>query len=86
MAARSNNKYDVYNWIKKVIDSCVTYQQLVVADRLIRLHFSMSGDEYLRNSLNAYHDWSCDNLIRNIEIEDQDKLGCEGDNADDLMD
>ena len=62
MAAYSNNKYDAYNWIKKVIDSCVTYQQLVVADRLIRLHFTMYGDEYLRNLLNAYHDWSCDNL------------------------
>lgn len=74
----THNKYDVYKKIQRVIDSCITYQQLVVADRLIRLHFTMFGDEYLRNSLSAYHEWACDNLIKNKEIEDDDKLGDEG--------
>lgn len=75
------NKYDAYKWIQRVIDSCITYPQLVVADRLIRLHFTMFGDEYLRNSLNAYHEWAEDNLIKNAEIEDDDKVGDE-DNKD----
>lgn len=69
MAATSNHKYDVYKWIEKVIDSCVTYQQLVVADRLIRLHYSMYEDDYLRSSLNAHHDLACDHLIKNMEKE-----------------
>ena len=70
MSATSNHKYDVYKWIEKVIDSCVTYRQLVVADRLIRLHFTMFGDEYLRNSLNAHHDWVYDNMIKSMVDED----------------
>ena len=69
MAATSNHKYDVYKWIEKVIDSCVTYQQLVVADRLIRLHHTMYEDDYLRNSLNAHHDLACDHLINIMEKE-----------------
>ena len=69
MAAISNNKYDVCKWIEKVIDSCVTYQQLVVADRLIRLHYAMYEDDYLHGFLNAHHDWACDNLIKNMEKE-----------------
>ena len=37
MAAKSNNKYDVYFWIRdKVIPSCITIQQNLVCDKLIR--------------------------------------------------
>lgn len=61
----SLNKYDIYKWVKTVIDSCVTYPQLVVANRLIHLHFKMFKDEYLWDSLNAYYDWSCNNLVKN---------------------
>ena len=70
MSAVSSHKYDVYKWIEKVIDSCVTYRQLVVADRLIRLHYAMYKDDYLHSALNSYHDWACDNLIKNMENED----------------
>jgi hypothetical protein len=36
MAAKSKNKYDVFNWIKdKVIPSCKTLQQSVVCEKLI---------------------------------------------------
>lgn len=35
MAAISDNKYDVYNWIIKVIDSCETLDQINSAERLI---------------------------------------------------
>lgn len=34
---RSKNKYDVFNWIKKVIDSSKDTWQLSVADELIEL-------------------------------------------------
>ena len=35
MAAISDNKYDVYNWIEKVIDSCKTLDHTNSAERLI---------------------------------------------------
>jgi len=36
MAAKSKNKYDVFNWIKdEVIPSCVTIQQNMICDKLI---------------------------------------------------
>ncbi len=35
MAAISDNKYDVYNWIETVIDSCTTYFHYNSAHRLV---------------------------------------------------
>ena len=35
MAAQSDNKYDVYNWISQVIDSCTTVSQVHNAERLV---------------------------------------------------
>ena len=36
MAAKSKNKYDVFNWIKdEVIPSCNTFQQNMVCEKLI---------------------------------------------------
>lgn len=35
MAAISDNKYDVYNWIIKVINSCKSHQQIDTVNRLI---------------------------------------------------
>jgi hypothetical protein len=43
MAAASDNKYDVFNWILKVIDSCNTVQQIHNVDKLIQL-FKMQAD------------------------------------------
>ena len=36
MEKRSNHYGDVSKWIKKVIDSCETYQQTLTAKKLIR--------------------------------------------------
>jgi len=35
MEKRSNHYLDVFRWIEKVIDSCKTYPQTIVARRLI---------------------------------------------------
>ena len=35
MAAKSIDKYDVYEWIKKVIDSCTTYFHFKNVNNLI---------------------------------------------------
>jgi hypothetical protein len=45
MAAISDNKYDVHNWIEKVIDSCTTY-----------FHFK-SVDALITNFDRVYDDW-----------------------------
>lgn len=35
MAAISDNKYDIYNWIIKVTNSCKSHQQIDTVNRLI---------------------------------------------------
>jgi hypothetical protein len=57
MAAKSDNKYDVYEWIKQVIDSCQTYFHYSRAHNLIDNFFSMYQDSDLSGSLRNYaHD------------------------------
>jgi hypothetical protein len=46
-----NNKYDVYNWIIKVIDSCKSHQQIDTVNRLITNFRSMYDDYDLTGSL-----------------------------------
>jgi len=54
MAAETDNKYDVYNWIIKVIDSTTTYRQYNNADKLIELFDKKYDDFELYKQLN-YH-------------------------------
>lgn len=49
----SNNKYDVYGWIIKVIDSCETYFQFKATNNLIS------------NFHNIYDDWELTGSLRN---------------------
>ena len=53
MAAETNNKYDVYNWIIKVIDSCKSHQQIDTVNRLIT------------NFRNIYNDYELTGGLRN---------------------
>ena len=46
-----NNKYDVYNWIIKVIDSCKSHQQIDTVNRLIKNFRIMYNDYDLTVSL-----------------------------------
>jgi uncharacterized protein (DUF608 family) len=54
MAAISDNKYDVYNWIKKVIDSCKSHQQIDTVNRLITNFRNIYDDYDLTGSLRNY--------------------------------
>lgn len=54
MAAISDNKYDVYNWIKKVIDSCKSHQQIDTVNRLIMNFRDIYNDYDLTGSLRNY--------------------------------
>jgi hypothetical protein len=57
MAAKSKNKYDVFNWIKdEVIPSCKTLQQSVVCEKLIR------------NFQEVYNDYELTRLLINVRL------------------
>lgn len=62
------NKYDIYIWIKKVIDSCKGYKQSKAAGNLINNFFGTFneikemidtgfGKESTRNMLSIWHSW-----------------------------
>lgn len=54
MAAKSDNKYDVYDWIKQVIDSCQTYFHYGRVHKLIDNFFDMYRDSDLSSNLRWY--------------------------------
>ena len=54
MAAISDNKYDVYNWIIKVIDSCETYYHWGTAHNLIDNFSDMYRDWEMSGRLREY--------------------------------
>jgi DNA-binding response OmpR family regulator len=54
MAAASNNKYDILNWIKKVIDSCENMDQLTTSYKLMRRAVSMVDDSQIQEELWDY--------------------------------
>ena len=46
MAAKSKNKYDVFNWIKdEVMPSCTNIQQSLICEKLI-MNFENVYDDY----------------------------------------
>jgi hypothetical protein len=63
MAAISNNKYQVFEWIKNVIDSCETPTQLVKTSRLISSFDDLYQDWFLKSSLYDYKDIKLQSLF-----------------------
>jgi hypothetical protein len=55
MAAQSDNKYDVYNWIMRVYDSCKTVDQIHSAGRLVNNFYKLYQDYGLDRDLHDYH-------------------------------
>ena len=45
------NKYDVYNKICKIIDSCNTVKHIIVVPNIIQNFINIYGDYYLYNLL-----------------------------------
>jgi len=58
MQSKSNNKYDVFIWIKRIIDSAETKKHYLASDRLIQNFYNLYGDFKLVLKLRFY-------LIRN---------------------
>jgi hypothetical protein len=67
MAAISDNKYEIYEWVKKVMDSCETPIQLTKAQRLIKFFTRTYNDQFLRQSLYDYKDIKWRKLIDNAK-------------------
>lgn len=51
MAARSNSKEDVYEWIWSIICSCENNEQLYLTSKLIRLFEDQHNDKELATML-----------------------------------
>ena len=55
MAALSDNKYDVFEWIKKVYDSCETVYQIITTEKLIRNFRKMFNDYTIERELEDHY-------------------------------
>jgi hypothetical protein len=55
MAATSDNKYDVFNWIIKVYDSCENISQIITTENLIRNFRKMHNDYILYEELQDHY-------------------------------
>jgi hypothetical protein len=72
MAAASDNKYDVYNWILQVAKSCTTIQQKVCVNKLVQkfLHKYDDFEMYQCLSEQAWNE-SSKAIIGNLKNEYQ---------------
>jgi hypothetical protein len=68
MAAASNNKYDILNWIKKVIDSCENMDQLITSYKLMRRAVNMIDDSEIQEELWDYQ-FSAEDKLFDDKIE-----------------
>jgi hypothetical protein len=68
MAAISDNKYDVYNWVKSIFESCQTLQQWTSAENLKRLFYKQYQDRNLEWELDSISNLILQNFI-NIKDE-----------------
>ena len=74
MAALSDNKYDVFNWIKKVYDSCETTSQLLTVYKLVRNFRNMYNDYKLYSELDDYYFEVSERLIPKVDKKARKKL------------
>ena len=63
MAAKSKNKYDVFNWIKdEIIPSIQNYQQSLSCEKLIDNFEKIYNDHELTKELNTIRYFKYDNI------------------------
>lgn len=65
MAAISNDKEEVYMWIRKVIESCTTYHHYLRVYALISNFYQMYNDLELSQILK---DYACHREIQRCEL------------------
>lgn len=74
MAALSDNKYDVFNWIKKVYDSCENVSQIITTEKLIQ-NFRKKYDDYtLYRELGDYYFEVSERLQQKLDKKTRKKI------------
>lgn len=71
---RSTNKYDVYKWVIKVINSCNTTEQYICAHNLLRLFDNTYNEDYLAVSLRYISRDKLFKLTDNGQTTDSDSV------------
>jgi hypothetical protein len=68
MAAKSNNKYDVYEWILQVAKSCTTVSQKVCVNKLVQKFLHKYDDWEMYHCLQeqAWNE-STKGILKNLE-------------------
>lgn len=74
MAAQSDNKYDVYNWIIKVYNSCESVSQLLTVYKLVRNFRNMYDDYKLYSELDDYYFEVSERLMPKVDKKTRKKL------------
>jgi hypothetical protein len=74
MAAQSDNKYDVYNWIIKVYDSCESVSQLLTVYKLVQNFRNMYDDYKLYSELDDYYFEASERLMPKVDKKTRKKL------------
>jgi hypothetical protein len=69
MAAISDNKYDVFYWIEKIIYSCEDVMQVNISKRLVNNFNSTYQDKYLQNKFSTILLEKLANLMNKKEDE-----------------
>ena len=74
MAAPSNNKYDVFNWIIKVYDSCESVSQIITTEKLIRNFYKIYDDFSLYVQLQDHYFEVSERLQQKVDKKTRKKL------------
>jgi len=70
MGSYSEDKYDVWEWICKVIDSCDSISHIHACERLIRNYYIAYGDKQLTRLLRGDVEDRLLKLINKITVKD----------------
>jgi hypothetical protein len=65
--AITENMYDIWWWVSKVIASCETVEHVNAAERLIQNFWRMFNDAQLTSKLNAKLDYKIGELILKLD-------------------
>jgi len=74
MASNSDNKYDVFNWIIKVYDSCENVSQIITTEKLIRNFRKMYDDYTLYDKLQDHYFEVSERLQQKVDKKTRKKL------------
>ena len=68
--AETNNIYDIWWWVSKVISSCKDINHINSAERLVQNFWRMFGDRQLTSKLQAELDYKITELINNLDVNE----------------